>query len=59
MYITVTLAESTDGIKSPPYVFLIHKILPKEQLPPGIAAKCQTMMNIYQFTEALPECHLE
>lgn len=41
MYITVTLAASTDGIKSPPYVFFIHKTLPKEQLPTGIAVKCQ------------------
>lgn len=41
MRITVMLAVSTDGIKLPPYVFLIQKTMPKEQLPTGIAVRCQ------------------
>lgn len=35
------LAVSTDGITLPPYVFLIHKTMPKEQLPTGIVVKRQ------------------
>ena len=40
-HITVMLAVSTDCIELPPYVFLIHKAMPKEQLPTGIVVKCQ------------------
>lgn len=45
----LSLAVLTDGIKLWPYVFLIHKTMPKEHLLTGIVVKCQTQDEYLQI----------